>query len=76
MTNFNTPSRNGKPPVANMPPPGDVEHDPIHLAAAEWLVRLQASGVSVAETLAWQAWVNEDPRHAHAFDRHARCTAR
>lgn len=69
MTNFNTPSRNGKPPVANMPPPDDVEHDPIHVAAAEWLVRLQGNDVSVAETLAWQAWVNEDPRHAHAFAR-------
>jgi transmembrane sensor len=49
--------------------PVDIEHDPIHVAAAEWLVRLQGSDVLLEDTLAWQAWLNEDPRHARAFAR-------
>ena len=81
MTNFNTPSQDDTAPMANMsapaarPPPDarltpmDMEGDPIHLAAAEWLVRLQESSVSLEDTLAWQAWRNEDPRHAQAFSR-------
>jgi transmembrane sensor len=47
----------------------DIERDPIHLAATEWLVRLQGSDVSLQDTQAWQAWLNEDPRHARAFAR-------
>src|SRR5215472_10871547 len=69
MTNFNTPSRDDTPPMANVPPSGAMEDDPIHVAAAEWLVRLQESDLSLHETLAWQGWLNEDPRHAHAFAR-------
>jgi transmembrane sensor len=45
----------------------ESERDPTYLAAADWLVRLQNPNVSLEETLAWQAWINEDARHAHAF---------
>ena len=47
----------------------DVEHDPIHLAAADWFVRLQSTEVSLEETLAWQAWLHETPLNAQAFAR-------
>jgi transmembrane sensor len=47
----------------------DIERDPIHLAAAEWLVRLQGAELSLEETLAWQAWLAESPDNAHAFAR-------
>jgi transmembrane sensor len=47
----------------------DVERDRVHLAAAEWLVRLQSADFSIEETLAWQAWLTENPDHAHAFAR-------
>jgi transmembrane sensor len=53
----------------NTPIPTDVERDPAHLAAAEWLVRLQGTAVSVEDTLAWQGWLNESPRNAQAFAR-------
>jgi transmembrane sensor len=49
--------------------PPDIESDPAHLAAAEWFVRLQSSAVSIDDTLAWQAWLNESPRNAWAFAR-------
>jgi len=51
------------------PIPADVERDPVHLAAAEWFVRLQSAAVSVEDTHAWQGWLNESPRHAQAFAR-------
>jgi transmembrane sensor len=47
----------------------DVDRDPTHLAAADWLVRLQSTEVSVEDTLAWQAWLNEKPINAQAFAR-------
>jgi len=47
----------------------DVEHDPIHLAAADWFVRLQSTEVSLEETLAWQGWLHESPLNAQAFAR-------
>lgn len=47
----------------------ESERDPVHLAAADWLVRLQNPQVSLEETLAWQAWMNEDAKHAKAFAR-------
>jgi transmembrane sensor len=47
----------------------ETERDPMHLAAADWLVRLQNPEVSLEETLAWQTWMNADPRHAQAFER-------
>jgi transmembrane sensor len=47
----------------------ETERDPIHLAAADWLVRLHNPEVALEETLAWQAWIKEDSRHAQAFAR-------
>jgi transmembrane sensor len=47
----------------------DIERDPTHLAAADWLVRLQSTDVSIEDTLAWQAWLNENPTNAQAFAR-------
>jgi transmembrane sensor len=52
-----------------MPFSTDIERDPTHLAAADWLVRLQSTDVSVEDTLAWQAWLNENPTNAQAFAR-------
>jgi transmembrane sensor len=46
-----------------------VESDPVHEAAAEWVVRLQDTQVSLEDTLAWQSWMKEDRRHAEAFAR-------
>jgi transmembrane sensor len=62
----------------NMPFSTEIENDPIHLAAADWFVRLQSSDVSLEETLAWQAWMHESPLNAEAFARideisHALC---
>lgn len=48
---------------------GNVERDEIHEAAAEWLLRLQEPELSLDETMAWQAWMGADPRHARAFQR-------
>jgi transmembrane sensor len=47
----------------------DIENDPLHLAAADWFVRLQSTEVSLEETLAWQAWIHENPANAAAFAR-------
>jgi transmembrane sensor len=47
----------------------DIEHDSTHFAAADWLVRLQSTEVSLEETLAWQAWLRENPSNAQAFAR-------
>jgi len=47
----------------------DIDRDPAHLAAADWLVRLQSTDVSIEDTLAWQAWLNENPTNARAFAR-------
>ncbi len=47
----------------------ETEKDPTHLAAADWLVRLQNPEVTLEETLAWQAWVHESEQHAQAFAR-------
>jgi transmembrane sensor len=49
------------------PPPTEIDRDPIHLAAAEWLVRLQSTDISIEDTLAWQSWLNENPANAFAF---------
>ena len=49
--------------------PADIEHDPVHLAAADWLLRLQGKDLSIEETLAWQAWLSESPENSHAFAR-------
>jgi transmembrane sensor len=47
----------------------EIENDPRHLAAADWLVRLQSTELSLEETLAWQAWLQENPANAEAFAR-------
>jgi transmembrane sensor len=47
----------------------DIERDPAYLAAAEWFLRLQGTEVTIEDTLAWQAWLNESPRNAQAFAR-------
>src|ERR1700690_2973820 len=49
--------------------PYDIARDPAHLAAADWLVRLQSTAVSIEDTLAWQAWMRADATHARAFAR-------
>jgi transmembrane sensor len=51
------------------PLPVDIERDPVHQAAADWLVRLQGNEVSLEEILAWQTWLNESPHNARAFAR-------
>ena len=61
-----------------MPFSPEIENDPLHLAAADWFVRLQSTEVSLEETLAWQAWIHENPANAEAFARieeisHALC---
>jgi len=52
-----------------MPFSNEIENDALHLAAADWLVRLQSTEVSLEETLAWQAWIQESPANAEAFAR-------
>src|SRR3984957_6150329 len=47
----------------------EIENDPLHLAAADWFVRLQSTEISLDETLAWQAWLHENPANAEAFAR-------
>jgi transmembrane sensor len=45
----------------------DAEQDPIHAVAADWLIRLQQPDLSLEETLNWQQWMAQDPRHRQAF---------
>jgi len=45
----------------------DIERDPIHAVAADWLIRLQQPDLSLEDTLDWQQWMAEDPRHRQAF---------
>lgn len=47
----------------------EAERDPVHRAAAEWFARLRGEELSLEETLAWQAWMNENPQNAAAFAR-------
>jgi transmembrane sensor len=51
------------------PVSSEIENDPLHLAAADWFVRLQSTEVSLEETLAWQAWLGENSANAEAFAR-------
>jgi transmembrane sensor len=53
----------------HMPFSHEIENDPLHLAAADWFVRLQSTEVSLEETLAWQAWLSENSANAQAFAR-------
>ena len=52
-----------------MPLSHEIESDPLHLAAADWFVRLQSTDLSLEETLAWQVWLHESPANAEAFAR-------
>jgi transmembrane sensor len=45
------------------------EYDAIEFAAAEWIVRLQQSGLSLDEVSEWQRWMRSDERHAAVFKR-------
>jgi transmembrane sensor len=45
------------------------EYDAIEFAAAEWIVRLQQSGLSLDEVSEWQRWMRSDERHAAVFER-------
>lgn len=61
-----------------MPFSPEIENDPLHLTAADWFVRLQSTEVTLEETLAWQAWLHENPANAETFARieeisHALC---
>ena len=47
----------------------NIEQDPIHRAAAEWLTRLHEPALTLEETIDWQLWMAADIRHAHAFRR-------
>lgn len=47
----------------------DAERDPVHIAAAEWFVRLQERDLPLEDSLEWQRWLNTDARHAEAFTR-------
>lgn len=41
----------------------------IAVQAAEWFFRMQDQDVSPAEQLAWQTWMQSDPRHDQAWQR-------
>lgn len=56
-------------PIDGRPFSLDVECDPIHLAAADWFVRLQSEGVSIDDILAWHTWLSANPRHSEAIAR-------
>jgi transmembrane sensor len=45
------------------------EYDAIEFAAAEWVVRLQQSGLSLDDISEWQRWMRSDERHTAAFQR-------
>jgi transmembrane sensor len=45
------------------------ESDPRLRAAAEWALELDSPDVPVERVAAWQHWLNQNPRHAEAFDR-------
>ncbi len=48
-------------------PSTELEQDAIDTAAAEWLLRLRQPHLTLEETLAWQQWLAQDPRHETAF---------
>jgi len=50
-------------------PRSGADRDPIHSSAAEWLVRLRDPALPLEVIHDWQAWMNDDPRHAAAFAR-------
>jgi transmembrane sensor len=50
-----------------MTEPREAEQDPIYMVAADWLVRLRQPDLSLSDTLSWQRWMDQDPRHRQAF---------
>jgi len=47
--------------------PTDLEDNPVYRAAADWLIRLGQPDLLPSDTLTWQRWMAEDPRHRQAF---------
>lgn len=47
----------------------DMSIDPVDEAAALWVVRLADAGPGDSARPAFEAWLNQDPRHAPAFER-------
>jgi len=47
----------------------DMNVDPVDEAAALWVVRLADAGPGDSARSAFEAWLNQDPRHAPAFER-------
>lgn len=47
--------------------PREAERNPIYMVAADWLVRLRQPDLSLSDTLSWQRWMDQDPRHRQAF---------
>ena len=45
----------------------DADRDPVYAVAADWLSRLQQRRLTLEETLAWQDWMSQEPRHRQAF---------
>lgn len=52
-------------------PSADKGHDPLDVAAAEWLVRRQ-DGLTQDEEAQFQVWLEADARHAQAFQQFQR----
>lgn len=48
--------------------PLDPQQDPVYIAAAEWLCRMQQSNLTLEDTLGWQQWMAQDAQHARAFE--------
>lgn len=46
-----------------------AESDPVLRAATDWALELDSSELTIERTAEWQRWLNEDPRHARAFER-------
>jgi transmembrane sensor len=44
-----------------------LEQETIDTEAAEWLLRLRQPRLTLEDTLAWQQWLAQDPRHERAF---------
>lgn len=45
------------------------ENDPLLHAAAQWAIELGSAELSLERMTEWQRWLNQDPRHAVAFER-------
>lgn len=45
------------------------ESDPALRAAVEWALELDSPDIPMDRVAEWQRWLNQHPRHAHAFER-------